>query len=109
MSLNPSFTYNAVLTNIVDADTVDLVVDLGLRISMRMRVRMYGINAPEMNTPGGKAAKTALANRVPLGSPVVVRTFKNPTDKYGRWLASIEYKQVDLGNWLVANGHALSN
>ncbi len=105
--LQPTFTYNAFIVKIVDADTVDLIVDLGLRVTMNMRVRIYGVNAPEMSTPEGRIARAALVEKLPLGSRVVVKTFKNPTDKYGRWLAAIEIDGQDISQWLILNNHAV--
>jgi hypothetical protein len=35
---------------VVDGDTVDLDLDLGFSITLRQRVRLYGIDAPEVHT-----------------------------------------------------------
>ena len=50
------YVYNAHLDRVVDADTIDLMVDLGFNVKMKMRVRLMGIDAPERYTPEGKAA-----------------------------------------------------
>lgn len=44
------FTYAAKLIEVIDGDTVDLLIDLGLEIHKRERCRLYGIDAPEMPT-----------------------------------------------------------
>ena len=41
------FTYEGVVTNIVDGDTMDIEFDLGFSIKFTERVRLYGIDAYE--------------------------------------------------------------
>jgi len=38
-----------VLVKVVDGDTVDLDVDVGFRVTHRIRVRLAGYNAPEVH------------------------------------------------------------
>jgi micrococcal nuclease len=38
------------VAKVVDGDTVDLDLDLGFSITLRQRVRLYGIDAPEVHT-----------------------------------------------------------
>jgi micrococcal nuclease len=102
----PTFVYRAVVLRIVDGDTVDLDVDLGFRASIEIRTRLIGINAPELNTETGRLVRDALAAHMPPGSGVVVRTFKDPRDKYGRWVSEIEHNGVDVSHWMLDNGHA---
>lgn len=77
---------------VVDGDTLNVGVDLGLDVAHNITLRMYGINAPEMSTPEGKAAKVwAIAwfsQHCPTGQ-FVVRTVKDNRDKYGRYLATV--------------------
>jgi micrococcal nuclease len=96
------FEYRATAINVVDGDTLDVIIDLGLTITIKQRVRLYGIDTPERGHPGADAASVALREyvlpvdpnvmtRLPL--PLIIRTVK-PHDKYGRWLASIETPTV---------------
>ena len=41
------YRYKAILTRIVNGDTVDVKIDLGFDISTKKRIRLAGINAPE--------------------------------------------------------------
>lgn len=36
--------------NIIDGDTIDATIDLGFSITLRERIRLYGINTPEVRT-----------------------------------------------------------
>lgn len=101
-----TFIYEALVTRVVDGDTVDLTVDAGFRVDVRVRTRLKGINAPELSTPEGKAARKALADKLPPLTFVMVETFRDPGDKYGRWLATIRCDNEDINRWLVESGHA---
>jgi len=76
------YQYRAVVTKVVDGDTVWLDLDLGLRIHQHGSCRLAGIDAPEMSEiPAGATAKEWLTQRL-LGKRVAVRT--TGLDKYGR-------------------------
>jgi micrococcal nuclease len=47
--INP-YWYTGKVLNVVDGDTVDLMVDLGFSVHHKIRVRLYGINTPESRT-----------------------------------------------------------
>lgn len=84
------------VTRIIDADTVECMLDLGLH-SLRtevLRVRNY--NAPEIRRPAsdeeikrGMAAK-ARAEELLLGQPIIARVFRTE-QTFGRYAAEIDY------------------
>jgi micrococcal nuclease len=85
------YIYKADLVCVVDGDTVDLVIDLGFDTSRRERFRLYGIDAPEMNTVEGKDSKKWLWEALQPLEAIYVQTIQLATkakrDKYGRFLA----------------------
>ena len=88
------FTYQAKLIEVIDADTVDLLIDLGFGVHVKERCRLYGIDAPEMPTEAGKAAKAylesllgAATGELFVATRKMARKPKEKTDKYGRYLA----------------------
>lgn len=102
------YTYRASCTRIVDADTLDLRVDLGLHCSIEIRARLVGVDAPERNTAEGQHA-TAWVGRWILDhpGPYTVRTERDRQERYGRWLATIEAPDgAILNEDLVIAGHA---
>lgn len=100
------YEYRAKITRIIDGDTVDAEVDLGFHVVMAMKLRLAGINAPEMNTAEGKKAKSALISLIE-GKKVKILTIKDKQEKYGRYLAVIlENDQNNINNWLVEQGLA---
>lgn len=106
----PSDTYvrHATVRKVVDADTVDLLVDLGCDVAHKMRCRLNGVNAPEKNTPEGKAAIVWMKEQLPIGNAVVVQTIKDKKEKYGRYLADVYLpgQEVSLNETLMSNGFA---
>jgi micrococcal nuclease len=99
------WTYYAKVAKVVDGDTLDLDVDLGFRITHRIRVRLARVDAPEMSTDLGKELKKRMMDEF-AGSPdVTIRT--NKGDKYGRWIAEVEVVGgPNLSDWLLLNGYA---
>ena len=87
------FTYAAKLIEAIDGDTVDLLIDLGFGVHVKERCRLYGIDAPEMPTEAGKAAKAYLESLLVATGELFVATRKmnrkpkEKTDKYGRYMA----------------------
>jgi len=94
------YTYKAELIRVVDGDTVDLIIDLGFDTSRKERFRLYGIDAPEMNTPAGKEAKKWLWDALQPLEVIYVQTIQLETkakrDKYGRFLAVLYGNLGDL-------------
>jgi micrococcal nuclease len=87
-----NYFYAAKVINVVDGDTVKLLIDVGFSIWISQTVRLIGINAPEISTPEGKAAKEWLAARMLPGLEVYIQTTKDKTEKYGRLLGKVFIK-----------------
>lgn len=98
------FEYQATAINVVDGDTLDVAIDLGFRIGVIQRVRLYGIDTPEVGQPGYSDAKHKLQELV-IARQLIVRSVK-PHDKYGRWLAQIQVpgKWPDVAEELITLG-----
>jgi len=83
------YEYRAELVRIIDSDTVDIKVDLGLDITHEIQVRLMGINAPALNTAAGQRAKTYLERILPAGTPMHCQTVEDKTAKCGRYRADL--------------------
>lgn len=103
-----TYTRNAKVNSVVDGDTVDLQVDLGCDISINMRCRLNGINAPEKNTAAGKVSKAWMDKTLPAGTDVVVQTVKDQKEKYGRYLAVVFLPDTatSINDQMIAQGLA---
>jgi endonuclease YncB( thermonuclease family) len=109
-----AYRYRARLVRLVDADTARFEVDMGLRITHELVVRLKGCNAAEKTTPSGQHAITYATrwyaqNADPDGW-LVLETAKDPGDKFGRWLATVRDVAGgrDLTADLIAAGFAVA-
>lgn len=100
------FQYRATVIRIVDGDTLHLDVDLGFDVRRQDSFRLYGINAPEMSTEEGKAAKVWLAEALKDGVDMVT-THKDQREKYGRYLATLWVDGRNVNQEMVKAGHAV--
>ena len=87
------------LRRIVDGDTIDVVVDLGFRVTTEVRVRLIGVDTPERGEDGYHDAIGILHDLMfkicDEDGCFVMSTAK--TGKYGRWLAYIDGVTDELG------------
>jgi micrococcal nuclease len=119
--------HEAVITRVVDADTVDAECRLPFKIKFTDRFRLAmsngtSIDAPEVRGSERLEGLKATQHLIELlnthcdtadlldGGPgwkCIIQTFKDKRGKYGRWIASIEgtdgHQIVDQ---LVTDGHA---
>jgi micrococcal nuclease len=100
------YRYKAVITDVYDGDTVTADIDLGMGVWLRgQRIRLYGINAPELRgdeREQGMVSRDWLQETV-LGQNVVLRTHKDQTGKFGRWLAEIFLGERNINAAMVVN------
>ena len=90
---------NGVISRVIDADTVVLKSDQGINY----KIRLLGIDAPEINQVYGKEATRYLSNKV-LGKNLKVLG-KNK-DRYHRLLGKLILNGNDINLDLVKNGMA---
>lgn len=110
------YEYHAIVTEVLDGDTLNLMVDLGFDPIYRRlkRARLYGIDAPEKNTQLGLDAKTYLVARLPAGCKVRINTIKTKTsdfektEKFGGFLVVVYSLDADMSinDELINQGHA---
>lgn len=101
------YDYPATVLRVVDGDTVHLDVDLGFFIELHDRsVRIAHIDAPELSTDAGKAARDFAQTLLPVGTAVVL--ISHELDKYGRVLGTITLPDGrDFGQVMLATDHAV--
>jgi endonuclease YncB( thermonuclease family) len=113
------WTVPATVLRVVDGDTLMLKLDLGWHISYEARCRLIGVNAPELSTDEGAAARLWVISKLSdagayLGSehPDPVTLASHALDKYGRPLGQVlvttpQGESFDLGLELLKAGHAV--
>ena len=99
---NSSVALASTLIGVVDAvhdgDTVTLKYGSG-----QMKVRLAGIDAPELSQPYGVESRAALRESV-LGKQVQVETLRN--DRYGRIVGKVLLEGVDINLKQILSGMA---
>ena len=90
---------NGVISRVIDADTVVLKSDQGINY----KIRLLGIDAPEINQVYGKEATIYLSNKV-LGKNL--RVLGENKDRYHRLLGKLILNDNDINLDLVKNGMA---
>jgi micrococcal nuclease len=101
--------------NVVDGDTIDVLIDLGFDILFASRVRLAGIDTPESRTKDlaekalGLEAKEYLKKHLKDAKSVVIKTEKmDSSEKYGRilgWLY-INDDTESINDKMINDGYA---
>lgn len=94
--------YTARVSHVFDGDTLWVRPSDGAR---SRKLRIEGIDAPEICQEGGVAARDALRQRL-NGQTVTVHEHRR--DTYGRPLVDLALGSEDIGAWMVRQGWAWS-
>ncbi len=102
--------YAGVVDLVHDGDTVNVKLDVGFDLTVYARVRIFGINAPELSTDAGKVARDFARTLLATGADVSV--VSHGWDKYGgRIDGSIAFQldgeTKDFATAMIDAGHAL--
>ena len=110
------YLYKATVTRVVDGDTVDLEIDLGMSVFAKQRIRLAGINTPETygvkkdseEYAAGIKAKNRLKELIE-GKEIAIETVKDKKGKYGRYLGQLyilEKEWININSLLIKEGLA---
>lgn len=117
MDFVPQDQWRARPVKLGDGDSFDVVVDQRLDVLRLVRVRVFGVDAPETRSadPVERAAGAAarayihswLMYDVGVEWPLVIKTYKK--DSFGRWLVDVSRVSDghDMGVELLETGHAV--
>ena len=105
------YSYKFKVVRVVDGDTVDVLIDLGFNTFTRQRVRLAGIDAPEIRGQTdeveamGRQATQWLANRLTDTNGLRLESQKGQ-GKYGRYLVTFYDLDVDINQQMIDLGLA---
>jgi len=111
------YEYEAIVKAVKDGDTIDVIIDLGFRIGIEQRVRLLGVDTPEIHGKvsdeellAGTNAKKYVENCI-LNKRIRVVTKSDKQEKFGRYLADVYFKDEKaverwLNKELVDKGYA---
>jgi hypothetical protein len=81
------FTYRAREVRVIDRDTLAVAIALPPHNEIDKKLRLRGIDCPEVDTAAGKAAKRFVQSLVDRAAMITIATTK--PDKYDRYLADV--------------------
>jgi endonuclease YncB( thermonuclease family) len=87
------YAYKAEVRKIIDADTLRVKIDLGFDTFSYRKLRLRGIDCPEIGTAAGRRVKRFVEKILQPCLFIIVKTYKDQTDKYDRYLADVYFKQ----------------
>lgn len=96
------YTYNAIITNVVDGDTYDVDIDLGFYIHIHERIRVLDLDTPEKRGSEKELGTICYdwAKKRFLNKEAIIRSYKEmkapTTDSFGRWLCRVWVKGEPL-------------
>lgn len=94
----PLFAFSAKVVKISDGDTITV-----LQNKQQIKVRLFGIDAPEKKQDYGQRSKQFLASLI---AGQVVEVEPKGKDRYKRTLGIIHHKGQDINAQMVLNGYA---
>ena len=92
------FALSGKVVSIHDGDTIAV-----LQGKQQVKVRLYGIDAPELKQPYGKKSKQFLANLI---AGEVVEVEENGKDRYKRTIGTVYLGNTDINAQMIENGYA---
>ena len=106
------WAYRAELVRVIDGDTVEVKIDLGFHVFTVQKLRLMGINAPEVrgaSRPAGLEASHHLSVLIDQLAPISVMTKRDKQGKYGRYLAVLQGSDgCSINERMIQDGHAVT-
>lgn len=112
------YTYQAYVSHVIDGDTMEVVIDLGFGVWTTQKLRLRGLDSPEIVSKEGKEAKAFVEKLLGISGerftttftprnktiPILIKSFKS--DKYDRYLADIYFNDEYVNQKLLDHGLA---
>jgi endonuclease YncB( thermonuclease family) len=107
-SVRELFTYKAYLNRIIDGDTMIVHIDLGFSVFIEQRLRLRGLDSPELSEKGGQASKRLIESSLKDSPFLIIKT--HGTDLYDRYLVDVFYLPNEWSEEKIINeGNHLNN
>lgn len=109
------YHYKAFVLDVYDGDTIRVEIDMGFGLKWRgsdnkgVPIRLYGLDTPELR---GEEREDGIKVRdkvreLILNKPIILKTIKDKTGKYGRYLGIIITEEnLNINEWLLTEGYA---
>lgn len=105
-----SYELNALITRVIDGDTVEATVDCLFDVKIDLTLRLFGIDTPELTSKVSEeraTAKLAKARLISLveGKCIKIVSYKEK-EKFGRYLAELIVDGVNVNQLFIKEGLA---
>ena len=109
------YTYQCNTIRVIDGNTVDASIDLGFNVTIRQRIKMYGVNVKDIRSTDEEVRQQAIASKQKLaellGNEFVCETIMNKRGKAGRIMGKLttigtDGSKVDINQELIDQGFA---
>lgn len=102
------YTYKAYVERVVDGDTLLVLIEGGGGNLVQERLRLRGIDCPEIATEEGKRAKRFVEEKLKAVSFIIIRTYKEQVDIHARYLADVFFLPDADEAAVAVSGHFLN-
>lgn len=108
------YTYKCNTIRVIDGNTVDAIIDLGFNVTIRQRIKLYGVNVSDVRSTDETVRQQAIASKTKLtellGNEFVCETIVNKRGKAGRIMGKLTTdnlgSKVDINQQLIDLGFA---
>ena len=104
------YIYKALVTGVYDGDTITVDIDYGMDIWRKdVKLRLARIDTPEIRgaeRAEGLKVRDYVRDLI-LNKYITIKTIKDSTGKYGRYLAEVLIDDMNLNDHLVEEGMAI--
>jgi micrococcal nuclease len=109
------YDYKCLTMRVIDGSTIDAEIDLGFNVLVRQRIKLHGVNAPDIKSSDPKEKERAQKARNRLaelvGKEFYCHTIMNKRGKAGRTLGHVHImdaneNRIDVNQILINEGLA---
>ena len=109
------YTYQCNTIRVIDGNTVDATIDLGFNVTIRQRIKLYGVNVSDIRSSDDTVRQQAMASKQKLaellGNEFVCETIVNKRGKAGRVMGKLstvgtDGSRVNVNQQLIDQGFA---
>lgn len=103
------YTYKAFVERVIDGDTLVVEFDLGFGSRYSDTIRLKHIDAPELDTKEGRAAKRFVERRLAPCEFITIKSTRTQREKWGRYLGEVFFDDENqyLNQLLLDKGYAV--
>jgi len=104
------YKYKAFVTKVYDGDTITVDIDYGMDVWRKnVKFRLARIDTPELrgvSKEEGKKVRDYVRDLI-LNKYVTIKTIKDKTGKYGRYIAEVYIDDLNINDHLLEKGLAV--